>query len=42
MKRADALQPLSRDHLTALLSAKRVVEPEALDELGLALAAVHP
>ena len=26
MKRAEALQPLSRDHLKALLAAKRVVE----------------
>ncbi len=30
MKRADALQPLSRDHLKALLAAKRVLEaPDA-------------
>ncbi len=28
MKRADALQPLSRDHLKALLAAKRVVDAE--------------
>jgi hemerythrin-like domain-containing protein len=28
MKRAEALQPLSRDHLTALLAAKRVVDAQ--------------
>lgn len=31
MKRADALQPLSRDHLKALLAAKRVVEAGDVD-----------
>ena len=39
MKRADALQPLSRDHLKALLAAKRVVD--AQDEATAAAAFSH-
>jgi hemerythrin-like domain-containing protein len=31
MKRAEALRPLSREHLTALLTAKKVREAEELD-----------
>jgi hypothetical protein len=36
MKRAEALQPLSRDHLTALLAAKRVVDARDADAAGTA------
>lgn len=36
MKRAEALQPLSRDHLKALLAAKRVVDALHADAAGTA------
>ena len=36
MKRAVALQPLSRDHLKALLAAKRVVEASDVEAAGVA------
>ncbi|MGH2893706.1 MAG: hemerythrin domain-containing protein [Solirubrobacteraceae bacterium] len=36
MKRADALQPLSRDHLKALLAAKRVLDAEDVVTAGAA------
>ena len=39
MKRADALQPLSRDHLKALLAAKRVGEAEDVDTAARAFTA---
>ena len=39
MKRADALQPLSRDHLKALLAAKRVAEAEDVDTAATAFIA---
>jgi hypothetical protein len=39
MKRAGALQPLSRDHLKALLAAKRVVDAEDVDSAGAAFSA---
>jgi hemerythrin-like domain-containing protein len=32
MKRADALRPLSREHLAALLAAKRLGEADDLEE----------
>jgi hypothetical protein len=36
MKRAEALQPLSRDHLKALLAAKRVVDADSAVAAGAA------
>jgi hypothetical protein len=36
MKRAEALQPLSRDHLKALLAAKRVVDADDVVAAGAA------
>jgi hemerythrin-like domain-containing protein len=36
MKRAEALQPLSRDHLKALLAAKRVADAQDADAAGAA------
>ena len=39
VKRADALQPLSRDHLKALLTAKRVVEAGDVDTAARAFSA---
>jgi hypothetical protein len=38
MKRAEALQPLSRDHLKALLAAKRVVDADDAVTAGAAFA----